>query len=68
MRAVAKGVVVIRNLSHVSIVVPNLDTAAKRLAETYGLSIGETKVNEGGMEILKKFYGVESRSRGEPTA
>ena len=36
----------IRNLSHVSIVVPNLDTAAKRLAETYGLSIGETKVNE----------------------
>ena len=36
----------ITNLSHVSIVVPNLDAAAKRLAETYGLSIGEIKTNE----------------------
>ena len=36
----------ITNLSHVSIVVPNLDAAAKRLADTYGLAIGEIKVNE----------------------
>ncbi len=36
----------ITNLSHVSIVVPSLDAAARRLAETYGLAIGEIKVNE----------------------
>lgn len=36
----------ITQLAHVSIVVPSLDAAAKRLAETYGLSIGEIKVNE----------------------
>ncbi len=33
-------------LSHVSIVVPSLDAAAKRLADTYGLTIGEINVNE----------------------
>ncbi len=36
----------ITGLSHISIVVPNLDAAAKRLAETYGLKIGEINVNE----------------------
>ncbi len=36
----------IKNLSHVSIVVPSLDAAAKRLLETYGLTIGEITVNE----------------------
>ena len=36
----------IKNLSHVSIVVPSLDAAAKRLSETYGLHIGDIKVNE----------------------
>ena len=36
----------ITQLAHVSIVVPSLDTAAKRLAATYGLSIGDVKVNE----------------------
>ena len=36
----------ITQLAHVSIVVPSLDTAAKRLAATYGLSIGNIKVNE----------------------
>ena len=36
----------ITGLSHVSIVVPSLDAAARRLAETYGLAIGEIKVNE----------------------
>jgi methylmalonyl-CoA/ethylmalonyl-CoA epimerase len=33
-------------LSHVSIVVPDLARAAKRLEETYGLHLGEIKVNE----------------------
>ena len=36
----------IQNLSHVSIVVPSLDAAARRLAETYGLQIGEISINE----------------------
>ena len=32
-------------LSHVSIVVPDLDAAARRLRETYGLAVGETRTN-----------------------
>ncbi len=36
----------ITGLSHVSIVVPSLDAAAKRLKEVYGLEVGEAKVNE----------------------
>ena len=36
----------ITGLSHVSIVVPDLWAAAQRLGEVYGLTLGETKVNE----------------------
>jgi methylmalonyl-CoA/ethylmalonyl-CoA epimerase len=36
----------ITGLSHVSIVVPDLAAAAKRLKEVYGLEIGETRMNE----------------------
>ena len=36
----------ITGLSHVSIVVPDLDAAAVRLRELYGLAVGEAKVNE----------------------
>ena len=36
----------ISGLGHVSIVVPNLDAAARRLHDVYGLAIGEAKVNE----------------------
>ncbi len=36
----------ITGLSHVSIVVPSLEAAAKRLDEVYGLTLGEVKVNE----------------------
>lgn len=36
----------ITGLSHVSIVVPSLDAAAKRLGEVYGLALGEVKTNE----------------------
>src|SRR5687768_3968704 len=36
----------ITGLSHVSIVVPDLDAAAARLRKTYGLVTGEPKVNE----------------------
>jgi methylmalonyl-CoA/ethylmalonyl-CoA epimerase len=37
---------VINNLSHVSIVVPNLEAAARRLADTYGLKVGDVSVNQ----------------------
>lgn len=36
----------ITGLSHVSIVVPSLDAAGKRLRDVYGLTLGEVKVNE----------------------
>lgn len=36
----------ITGLSHVSIAVPSLDAAAKRLKEVYGLTVGEPGVNE----------------------
>ena len=36
----------ITGLSHVSIVVPDLEAAARTLAERYGLSVGERMVNE----------------------
>ena len=36
----------ITGLSHVSIVVPDLAAAGQRLAKLFGLSIGETSVNE----------------------
>lgn len=36
----------INGLSHVSIVVPSLDAAARRLKDVYGLDLGAVKVNE----------------------
>ena len=33
------------SLRHVSIVVPDLDAAARRLQEIYGLVVGETRTN-----------------------
>jgi methylmalonyl-CoA/ethylmalonyl-CoA epimerase len=36
----------ITGLSHVSIVVPSLDAAAKRLKDVYGLEVGAASVNE----------------------
>ena len=36
----------ITGLSHVSIVVPSLEAAAKRLKEVYGLEVGAAQVNE----------------------
>ena len=40
------GGVMITGLSHVSIAVPNLEAAVKRLKEVYGLEAGALKVNE----------------------
>jgi methylmalonyl-CoA/ethylmalonyl-CoA epimerase len=36
----------IKGLSHVSLVVPDLEAAAQRLKEVYGLSVGPVNVNE----------------------
>ena len=36
----------ITGLSHVSIAVPSLEAAAKRLKEVFGLNVGETLVND----------------------
>jgi methylmalonyl-CoA/ethylmalonyl-CoA epimerase len=36
----------ITGLAHVAIVVPNLDAAAARLRDVYGLAVGEAHVNE----------------------
>src|SRR5882757_9752348 len=36
----------ITGFSHVSIVVPDIEAAARMLAERYGLSVGERMVNE----------------------
>jgi len=36
----------ITGLSHVSIVVPSLDAAARRLQDVYGLQVGEVRTNE----------------------
>src|SRR5262245_49849088 len=36
----------VNGLSHVSIVVPDLEAAARKLAELYGLEVGERRVNE----------------------
>lgn len=36
----------ITGFNHVSIVVPDLDAAVRRLAEVYGLAAGEPRVNE----------------------
>jgi methylmalonyl-CoA/ethylmalonyl-CoA epimerase len=39
-------------LSHVSIVVPDLEAAARRLRETYGLEVGEIRTNaEQGVHL-----------------
>src|SRR5690349_4910044 len=39
-------------LRHVSIVVPDLDAAARRLRETYGLDVGEVRTNaEQGVHL-----------------
>lgn len=40
------GIQMIKGLSHVSIVVPSLDTAARELKEKYGLNIGTIRINE----------------------
>jgi methylmalonyl-CoA/ethylmalonyl-CoA epimerase len=57
-------------LSHVSIVVPDLDAAARRLRETYGLTVGETLTNtEQGVHLAYVDLGnarIELMSPSRP--
>jgi methylmalonyl-CoA/ethylmalonyl-CoA epimerase len=58
----------ITGLSHVSIVVPSLAAAAKRLEEIYGLEMGETKVNEQqGVRLAYVELGNARIELMEPT-
>ena len=53
----------ITGLSHVSIVVPSLDAAAKRLKDVYGLEVGSAKVNE--QQCVRLAYVELSNARIE---
>jgi methylmalonyl-CoA/ethylmalonyl-CoA epimerase len=55
-------------LSHVSIVVPDLDAAARRLRETYGLRVGETRNNaEQGVRLAYVDLGNARIELMEPS-
>jgi methylmalonyl-CoA/ethylmalonyl-CoA epimerase len=57
----------ITGLSHVSIVVPSLAAAAKRLEEIYGLELGETRVNEQqGVQLAYVELGTARIELMEP--
>jgi methylmalonyl-CoA/ethylmalonyl-CoA epimerase len=56
------------SLSHVSIVVPDLDAAARRLRETYGLSVGEPETNtEQGVRLVHVDVGNARIELMEPS-
>jgi len=56
------------SLSHVSIVVPDLDAAARRLRETYGLNVGETRINaEQGVRLAYVDLGNAKIELMEPS-
>jgi methylmalonyl-CoA/ethylmalonyl-CoA epimerase len=58
----------ITGFNHVSIVVPNLDAAARTLAEKYGLRIGESMVNDAqGVRLAFVELGAAKIELMEPT-
>jgi methylmalonyl-CoA/ethylmalonyl-CoA epimerase len=58
----------ITGLSHVSIVVPSLDAAARELEEKYGLKIGEISVNaEQGVRLAYVELGNAKIELMEPS-
>ena len=55
-------------LSHVSIVVPDLDAATRRLREVYGLSVGEARTNaEQGVRLAYVDLGNAKIELMEPS-
>ena len=58
----------IKGLSHVSIAVPSLAAAAKRLEQNYGLTVGPAKVNEQqGVRLAYVELGNAKIELMEPT-
>ena len=58
----------ITGLSHVSIVVPSLEAAAKRLKEVYGLEVGAATVNEQqGVRLAYVDFGGAKIELLEPS-
>jgi methylmalonyl-CoA/ethylmalonyl-CoA epimerase len=56
------------SLSHVSIVVPDLDAASRRLRETYGLTVGEARTNtEQGVRLAYVDLGNAKIELMEPS-
>jgi methylmalonyl-CoA/ethylmalonyl-CoA epimerase len=56
------------SLSHVSIVVPDLDAASRRLRETYGLTVGEARANtEQGVRLAYVDLGNAKIELMEPS-
>ena len=54
--------------SHVSIVVPDIEAAARRLRETYGLTVGETRTNtEQGVRLAYVDLGNAKIELMEPS-
>jgi methylmalonyl-CoA/ethylmalonyl-CoA epimerase len=58
----------INGLSHVSVVVPDLDAAARRLRKTYGLVVGEPRTNaEQGVRLAYVDLGNARIELMEPS-
>jgi methylmalonyl-CoA/ethylmalonyl-CoA epimerase len=58
----------VTGLSHVSIVVPDLDAASRRLRETYGLAVGPTRTNaEQGVRLAYVDLGNAKVELMEPS-
>ena len=56
------------SLSHVSIVVPDLDAATRRLRETFGLTVGESRTNtEQGVRLAYVDLGNARIELMEPS-
>lgn len=58
----------ITGLNHVSIVVPDLDAAVRRLSDVYGLTAGEPRINaEQGVRLVWIDLGNARLELTEPT-
>jgi methylmalonyl-CoA/ethylmalonyl-CoA epimerase len=67
MTADKSGARMLTGLSHISIVVPDLDAAARRLRQTFGLSVGEARTNaEQGVRLAYVDLGNAKIELMEP--
>jgi methylmalonyl-CoA/ethylmalonyl-CoA epimerase len=62
------GTTMLTHLSHVSIVVPDLDAALRRLREVYGFAVGEVRTNaEQGVRLAYADLGNAKIELMEPS-